>query len=135
MSNSKMDKRCPRSLGELPGSPCPLAVQRLKAIRYAGRELTEEEESKLPGCPWAVAHQLSNYCFFKYTEEFLTQEKQLSDMEIAHMCSISIDTVKKVEKKAINKLKANSGFQEISTVYGSDKIIDDKDADTEFETP
>jgi hypothetical protein len=47
----KMDERCPRRLEEMPDSWCPLAVMRLKAIRNAGRELSEEEEALLPGVP------------------------------------------------------------------------------------
>lgn len=129
----KQDKRCPLKLEEFPTSACPLAVQRLKALRFAGRELTEEEEAKLPGCNWALQHQLANYCFFKYLDEFIPQEKQLSDMEIAHLCSVSIDTVKKVEKKSISKLRDSDRFQEITSVYGNDRILDDRDVDTEFE--
>jgi hypothetical protein len=49
-SNDKMDKRCPRALKSMPSEWCPLAVMRLRAIRTAGRELSEEEESRLPGC-------------------------------------------------------------------------------------
>src|SRR5271165_1541387 len=96
---SKMDKRCPRSLESLPGSFCSLAVMRLRAIRTAGRELTEEEESKLPGCPWAVNHQLANYCFFKYVQDY-TGDKSPSDVEIASLNCMSVDAVKKTEKAA-----------------------------------
>ena len=130
----KQDKRCPLKLENLPDSACHLAVQRLKALRYAGRELTEEEESKMVGCPWAVQHQLANYCFFKYLEDFVPQDKALSDMEIAHLCSISMDTVKKVEKKSLVKMRESDTFQEITDVYDGDRILDDKDVDIEFET-
>ena len=130
----KQDGRCPLKLENFPEQSCPLAVQRLKALRYAGRELSEEEEASLPGCPFAIQQQLANYCFFKYLDEFLPQEKSLSDMEIAYMCSISIDSVKKVEKKALAKMRDSETFQEISDVYGEDRILDDRDVDTEFET-
>src|SRR5574337_1243320 len=96
-SCNKMDKRCPRALATMPDEWCPLAVLRLRAIRTAGRELTEEEESKLPGCPWAVNHQLANYCFFKYIQEYAA-EKPPADVEIAALNGISVETVKKTEK-------------------------------------
>src|SRR5579863_1393452 len=104
----KMDPRCPRALEKHPDSFCPLAVMRLKAIRNAGRELTEDEENKLPGCPWAVNHQLANYCFFKYITEYV-DEKTPSDVEIASLNNVSIDTVKKTEKSALTKMREIEG--------------------------
>ena len=101
--STKMDPRCPRKLNELPCDACPLAVLRLKQLRNSTRELTEREEDKLPGCPWAISHQMSNYCFFKYTKEYLNVPP--SDKEIAHMNNVSVDTVKSVEKEALSKIK------------------------------
>lgn len=98
-----MDPRCPRKLDELPCEFCPLAVLRLKALRNSDVELTEEEEAKLPGCPWAVNHQMSNYCFFNYLKDYLNDAP--SDKEIAHMNNVSIETVKKIEKEAMTKIK------------------------------
>lgn len=103
MSDRKMDSRCPRKLKELPCEFCPLAVLRLKALRNSHVELTEEEEAKLPGCPWAVNHQMSNYCFFNYTKDYLNEVP--SDKEIAHMNNLSVETVKKIEKEAMEKIK------------------------------
>jgi len=106
MSNTKndrsMDERCPRKLDTLPCEYCPLAVLRLKTIRNAGKELTEEQESKLPGCQWAVQHQLSNYCFFMYIKDYLHSAP--SDKEIAHMNNISVETVKSIENSIKSKL-------------------------------
>lgn len=99
----KMDPRCPRKLEELPCEYCPLAVLRLKLLRNSDKELTEEEEAMLPGCPWAVSHQMSNYCFFNYLKDYLSEAP--SDKEIAHMNNLSVETVKKVEKEAMNKVK------------------------------
>ena len=125
----KMDPRCPRKLETHPESWCPLAVMRLKAVRNAGRELTEEEESKLPGCPWAVNHQLSSYCFFKYMNDFA--EKGLpSEAEIAHMLNISQDTVKKTQKGAIDKIRSEHSFAEIIESHkDSGSILTDSDHD------
>jgi len=119
----KMDDRCPLKLSEQPDRFCPLAVQRLKALRYAGRELTEEEEALLPGCPWAISHQLANYCFFNYISQYPTDKKSASDMEVAHLCNLSIDTVKHIEKNSIKKLKETDDLKEIAEEYGQDAVI------------
>lgn len=101
--DNNMDSRCPRKLKKLPCEYCPLAVLRLKALRNSDDELTEEEENLLPGCPWAINHQMSNYCFFKYSKEYLNNPP--SDKEIAHMNNISVDMVKQIEKQAMAKVK------------------------------
>lgn len=111
MSDRKMDSRCPRMLDELPCEFCPLAVLRLKALRNSPVELTEEEEAKLPGCPWSISHQLSNYCFFNYVKDYL--ESPPSDKEIAHMTNVSVETVKSVEKLAIEKIKEFEVIKEL----------------------
>lgn len=134
-SNKPMDKRCPRQLKATPGSFCPLAVQRLKALRHAGRELTEEEEALLPGCPWAVNHQLANYCFFKFISDFTPDDKPLSEMEIAHFCNLSIETVKKTEKRALQSMREAPVFKEVIETAGGDRIMDDRDPDPEWDIP
>lgn len=116
MSNTptKMDDRCPRRLEEMPDSWCPLAVLRLKAIRNAGRELTEEEEALLPGCPWAIDHQLAHYCFFSYLTTYTT-EKSVSDIELAALLNVSVDTVKKIEKTALQKMRDHQSFADLKS--------------------
>lgn len=101
----------------MPDSWCPLAVMRLKAIRNAGRELSEEEEALLPGCPWAVDHQLAHYCFFKYLTEF-TSEKSVSDIELAALLNVSVDTIKKIEKGAITKMRNHQSFSDLKSDDG-----------------
>ena len=98
-----MDSRCPRKLEELPCEYCPLAVLRLKQLRNSEEELTEEEESKLSGCDWAVNHQMSNYCFFSYTAEYLSNPP--SEKEIAHMNNVSTETIKEATKSAFELIK------------------------------
>lgn len=134
-SKKPMDQRCPRQLSETPGTFCPLAVQRLKALRHAGRELTEEEEALLPGCPWATNHQLANYCFFKFIGDFTPDDKVLSEMEIAHFCNISTDTVKKVEKKALQRMRESPVFKEVIQTADGDQIMGDSNPDPEWEIP
>lgn len=107
-----MDQRCPRKLKIYPDTWCPLAVMRLRAIRTAGKELSEEEENNLPGCPWAVDSQSACYCFFKLAYDKLGPEETLSEIEIAALLNISVDTVRNIEKKAKNKLKLNKTIKE-----------------------
>lgn len=129
--DDSMDKRCPRSLENLPESFCPLAVMRLRAIRTAGRELTEEEESKLPGCPWAVNHQMSNYCFFKYIKEF-AGDKTPSDIEVASLNCISVDAVKKTEKVALNKIRDTEQFRDLKESMEGENVVTEHYSDDDY---
>lgn len=90
--------------------------------------MSEEEEAKLPGCPWAVNHQLSNYCFFKYMSDYV--DKPLSEMEVAALNHLSIETVKKTEKSALSKIRESEQFTEIKDEYGDDQIVDSFDSDS-----
>lgn len=123
-----MDDRCPRSLSCLPKEFCPLAVMRLRAIRTAGRELSEEEEESLPGCPWAVNHQMSNYCFFKYIQDY-TGDRPPSDIEIASLNCISVETVKKVEKSGLNKIRETEEFKSLKEIMNGENIVIERNPD------
>lgn len=123
MPRVKMDERCPRQLSYHPDEWCDLAVIRLKALRNAGRELTEEEESNCPGCPWAISHQLAGYCFFKYASDYLPDSSP-SDIEIAYANSLSVETIKKVEKKALEKIKKSKMIKDMKESYRDEGIFD-----------
>lgn len=131
MSDSKMDKRCPRGLKCLPNEFCPLAVMRLRAIRTAGKELTEEEEAKLPGCPWAVNHQLANYCFFKYIQDY-AGEKPPSDVEVASLNCMSVEAVKKTEKAALAKIRETEQFKDLKESLEGESVVGDKPSDDDY---
>lgn len=131
MADDKMDKRCPRALEKLPCEWCPLAVMRLRAIRTAGKELTEEEENKLSGCPWAVNHQFANYCFFKYIKQF-TGDKPLSDMEIASLNCISVEAVKKTEKIGLNKIREATQFKELKESLDGESVVSEHFTDEDY---
>jgi hypothetical protein len=126
-----MDNRCPRALECMPENWCPLAVMRLKAIRMAGRELTEDEESKLQGCPWGVNHQLANYCFFKYIKEYAS-DKPPSDVEIASLNGISIDTVKKTEKIALAKIRETKEFSSLKEAMNGESVVSEHPSDDDY---
>lgn len=130
--SSKMDERCPRRLTNMPDSFCPLAVQRLRAIRTVGKELTEEEESKLGGCCWAVNSQTANYCFFKHIDEF-SSNQTLSDVEVAALNCLSVETVKKVEKEAMNKIKNCKEFAGLGKQLDGESIFEDSSSDGDYQ--
>lgn len=117
----KMDKRCPRKLGDMPEKWCELAVLRLKALRNAGKELSEHEESLLPGCPWAIDSQMAHYCFFKHLNDYAS-DRSISDVELAALLNVSVDTIKKIEKNALSKMKEHSLLSSLKS--DRDPIID-----------
>ena len=128
---NNIDSRCPRQLEELPDSWCPLAVLRLKALRNAEDELSEEQEMKLPGCPWAINHQLAGYCFFKYMHLY-TDNAVPSESDIAHFLNVSVDTVRKIQKDAIDKIRNTPAFKEIIDAYKDSKVVDDSEDEGEY---
>jgi hypothetical protein len=128
-----MDPRCPRQLKEMPTKYCDLAVMRLRAIRTAGKELTEEEENKCPGCPWSVNSQMANYCFFKYIDEFAS-EQTLSDVEVAALNCLSVETVKKIEKEAMNKIRNKEEFATLKNKFSGESIFEpSSESDGDYE--
>jgi DNA-directed RNA polymerase sigma subunit (sigma70/sigma32) len=106
----------------MPETWCDLAVLRLKTIRNAGRELTEEEESSLPGCPWAIDSQSAHYCFFKYLSEF-TQDKAVSDIELAALLNVSVDSIKKIEKTGLSKMRESETFSSMKS--GDEQVVEE----------
>jgi DNA-directed RNA polymerase sigma subunit (sigma70/sigma32) len=116
----------------MPEAFCPLAVTRLRAIRTAGRELTEDEENALPGCPWAVNSQTANYCFFKYIDEF-AGEQTLSDVEVAALNCLSTETVKKIEKEAMNKIRNREEFVNLKKDLEGGSIFEHSGSDGDYE--
>jgi hypothetical protein len=119
-----MDSRCPRKLENLPEAWCSLAVQRLKTLRHTNKELTEDEESKLCGCPWAINHQMANYCFFKLIADHMPDSRDLSTMEIAHFNNMSVEGVNKTEKKALAKVRESKVFEDIENLEGIDGMVE-----------
>jgi hypothetical protein len=79
----------------------------------------------LPGCPWAIDHQLAHYCFFQYLTEY-TSEKQVSDIELAALLNVSVETIKKIEKSAIAKMRDHESFSSLKS--DGEPVITDSDA-------
>ena len=127
----EMDDRCLLGLHSMPENICYAAVRRLQAIKTAGKQLTEEEVSVLPGCPWAIQHQRSHYCFFKYLKDYI-KENPPSEQEMAHMLHCSIEDVKKAERSAMSKVKSSRFIDSLKNNFDSCEIVDAKEVDTTF---
>lgn len=99
----KQDKRCPLGLKCHPTQPCPLAIERLKALEQAEGNVSHLQESKIPGCDWYINDKDSNYCFFKYIHD--NQGKDHSTIDIAEKQSITQAAVYSGLNRAISKIK------------------------------
>jgi hypothetical protein len=122
--DERFKKKCPRKLEGIPDTWCPLAVLRLKSIKALGREPTAEEESKMPGCPWAISHQLSGYCWFKYEANHMEEQPQ-SDHNIAALLVLSPETIKTTANNALSKLQKEMKVNSIKEIFEGESVIDD----------
>jgi hypothetical protein len=126
MCSGDLDKRfkekCPRKLEKLPESWCPLAVMRLKYMKTIQGEISEDQETKIPGCPFYIANQLSNYCFFIYEAKNL--DHPMSDLEIANLLGISVDAVKRAGHSGLEKIKNNSSITELKEALKGESCLD-----------
>ena len=122
--NERFKCRCPRKLDKITKEWCPIAVLRLKTLRASKRELSEEEESKLPGCAWAIDDQMSGYCWFAY-EAFNMSDSPAGDVNIAAALHVSVDTVRKTADRAIKKIQATQAISEIRRSHNDEPVVDD----------
>lgn len=102
-----------------------MAVLRLKTLRASKKELTEAEEAALPGCAWAIDDQMSGYCWFAY-EAHNMSESPVSDVNIAAMLHVSVDTVRKTADRAISKIQSYEPIKEIRQSFEDDKVVAEK---------
>jgi hypothetical protein len=97
-------------------------VTRLKAIRAAraeGKVLTQEEEAKLPGCPWAIKSQMSGYCWYIY-EAIAMPEHPTLDADIAAILDIPVEQVKSAAEAGSSKIVLNPDTADIRETLKSD---------------
>jgi hypothetical protein len=132
----RFKNKCPLKLEGLPKSwesggqrlhYCPLAVVRLKAIkaaRAAGSELTEKEEARLPGCPYAIKSQMSGYCFF--IQEACSPDTPMLDADISAVLDIPVEQVKLAAETALKKLQLDSIIVEIKEALDSGSILQER---------
>lgn len=105
-SKGLMNKRCPLKLKCFPDIPCPLAIQRLKVLAHANKNLSYLQESKAKGCDYYIFDRDSNYCFFKYIYD--NQGKTHSTIEIAELLFITQAAVYSSQNRAIAKFSETS---------------------------
>jgi hypothetical protein len=65
----RMDFRCPLALLDFPKTICPLAVERLQALKEQKGNVLHHQEDEMGGCPHYINDKESNYCFFKYIHD------------------------------------------------------------------
>lgn len=123
-SRNRFKTKCPRKLDQPPGTWCHLGALRMKALRSLVNEPSQEEEAGLPGCPYAISHQFSNYCWFKYESEHMKDES-CSDQEAAALLGLSTETVKKTADMALDKLRKSNYVADLKKHHGKDPIVDD----------
>jgi len=99
----EMNKRCPRKLKCFPSAPCPLAVQRLRGLKKASKNVSYTQEAKVKGCNWYIADKDSNYCFFKYIHD--NEGEDHSTIIISEKLNITQAAVYSSLNRAIEKLK------------------------------
>jgi hypothetical protein len=97
--------RCPLGLKEYPTTPCPMAIQRIKAIKYN----IIIDEKNMPGCPWWILDSSSCYCFWYYINVF-QKDKEANVSEIAASLMLSNEEVEEIISDNINKLKEDEVF-------------------------
>ena len=98
-----MDSRCPMGLNEFPCQTCPLAVERLRALERVSGNASHMQESKMPGCDWAINDRDSNYCFFKYI--LFNSDRDHSTIEIAEKLKITQAAVYSALHRALMQVK------------------------------
>jgi len=106
-----MDDRCPLGLKSLPTSVCPLAAERLRAIRNN----QAEAKNITAGCDWYIQDRSANYCFFKYMAD--NEGEGHDTINIASLLHITQATVYADLDSAIQKTK-EAGIGEI--ILGED---------------
>lgn len=103
---SKFQEVCPRQLKSTPCEACPLALERINAIKSetASERKKKDMEEPSVGCPWFVSSADHNYCFWSYSESLYNDPS--SDREICDTLLIPKPTLDKEFKSAISKLEA-----------------------------
>lgn len=94
-----MDDRCPLGLQDFPTSVCPLAVERLRAMR---NNKGDAQNVKV-GCEWYIASKEANYCFHKYMAQ--NEGESHATIDIASLLHVTQAVVYSDLTKAVGKVK------------------------------
>ena len=103
---------CQRGLDEYPCEDCPLALDKINAIKSKGKG--EYNEDDLPGCSWYISNAEYHYCFWLYYK--MCEDDPATDKEICDMLLISKATLEKDFKSAIQKLYAKRDTEEVKAL-------------------
>jgi len=118
---NRFKENCPRQLDSLPCESCPLALERINAIKADGTKKKRKENEPKNGCDWFIASAEYNYCFWLYNK-FLESEPA-TDREICDMLMIDKQTLESTFNSAIDKLKSIKDSQLIKDLIESVAVI------------
>ena len=65
-------------------------------------------------------------------EQFLDEENTPSETEVAHLMNISPETVKKIQKQAIESIRNVHEFKELKEAYGDESVVPDSPSDDSY---
>lgn len=106
---------CPRKLDSPPCSACPLAMERLNAIKAEGpADKRKRDLESLPGCPWYIASSENHYCFWNLAKEL--QDDPRTDREICDLLMISQVILDRTFDSAIEKFKDTKDGEAIKSL-------------------
>lgn len=101
---NKFQEVCPRKLNSPPCSACPLAMERINAIKAEGpADKRKKDLDTLPGCPWYISSSGHSFCFWNLANEL--QDDPRGDREICDMLMINSAMLDKTFTSAIECLE------------------------------
>lgn len=83
----------------MPTSECPLALERLRALR----DNPAQADKITVGCPWYVDDKASNFCFFAYAAE---NDHPHDTIDLVSLLRISQTNIYSSLTRAIETVKA-----------------------------
>jgi hypothetical protein len=111
----KIAEVCPRGLMCCPTEACPLAMDRINALKAEGPACRRSKEPEsLPGCPWHVSSRDHHYCFWVLAETL--QDDPMTDREICDLLLISPETLEAVFQSACRKWSKLKNSEMISAL-------------------
>lgn len=106
---SKFCATCPRRLDSPPGSPCPLALERIHAQQAESDPKRAAEVTV--GCDWAINSAEHNYCFWNMNQTL--QDDPKTDREICELLGITPAVLARTWAGVLTKMRANRDSPEM----------------------
>ena len=101
-AKTRFQQVCPRRLNCLPTEACPMALERLRALKNQTDKKLKEGEI-LKGCAWYCDSSDANYCFFSQVS---ADPGPYADEDISSLLAIPTSQVLKTYESGIANLKA-----------------------------